>query len=356
VKSNRFFRFADQPLLNHLDRLAARDCSTTAELIECMAEVDSRRLYRAAGYRSMFRYCVGRLHFSEDVAYKRIEAARAVRQHHEILAMIADGRLHLTAVVLLRPYLDKCDASELLAAATHQSKRAIQELIAARFPTADVPTKIRALPVRKAVMAAQPALVPAAPAGVANVGRSETAAMPSEKLDPDPVSIPPVENRPKVTPLAPRRYALQLTMSQRMHDQLRRAQELLSHSIPSSDEAAVLERALDVLVESLEKRKCALTAKPHTAKESRRPRHVPAHVRREVWRRDGGQCTFVSDDGHRCDSRSFLEFDHVVEVARGGRATVEGIRLRCRAHNQLTAELTFGLGFMQQKRGVAATG
>jgi 5-methylcytosine-specific restriction endonuclease McrA len=169
------------------------------------------------------------------------------------------------------------------------------------------------------------------------------------KLDPDPVFAPPIE-RPRVTPLAPRRYALQLTMSQHMHDQLRRAQELLSHSVPSGDAAQVLERALDLLVESLEKRKCAAVVKPRASRESTRARYVPAHVRRAVWQRDGGQCTFVSGDGHRCDSRTFLELDHVLEVARGGRATVDGMRLRCHAHNQYTAELTFGREFMQMKR------
>jgi hypothetical protein len=37
-------------------------------------------------------------------------------------------------------------------------------------------------------------------------------------------------------------------------------------------------------------------------------------------------------------------------VARGGRATVEGIRLLCRAHNQYEAERVFGAGFMDEKR------
>ena len=45
-----------------------------------------------------------------------------------------------------------------------------------------------------------------------------------------------------------------------------------------------------------------------------------------------------------------LEFDHIDPVARGGRATVEGVRLLCRVHNQYAAECTFGTGFMSQKR------
>ena len=46
----------------------------------------------------------------------------------------------------------------------------------------------------------------------------------------------------------------------------------------------------------------------------------------------------------------FLEFDHVDEVARGGVATVDKLRIRCRAHNHYTAEITFGKGFMDHKR------
>src|SRR5207247_4630763 len=83
------------------------------------------------------------------------------------------------------------------------------------------------------------------------------------------------------------------------------------------------------------------------------PRHVPAHVKRAVWERDGGQCTFTSDSGRRCPARTRLEFDHVDEVARGGRASVAGIRLRCRAHNQYGAECTFGAEFMRHKREAA---
>ena len=73
-------------------------------------------------------------------------------------------------------------------------------------------------------------------------------------------------------------------------------------------------------------------------------------MKRAVWERDGGQCTFVSESGHRCESRTRLEFDHVEPVATGGHATVKGLRLRCRAHNQFEAERAFGRDFMNTKR------
>jgi hypothetical protein len=73
-------------------------------------------------------------------------------------------------------------------------------------------------------------------------------------------------------------------------------------------------------------------------------------VKREVARRDGDQCTFVSESGHRCEERGYMEFDHVIPVARGGRSTVENVRLRCHAHNQHAADGVFGKGFMDEKR------
>jgi 5-methylcytosine-specific restriction endonuclease McrA len=74
---------------------------------------------------------------------------------------------------------------------------------------------------------------------------------------------------------------------------------------------------------------------------SGRSRHIPAAVRREVWRRDAGRCAFTGPAG-RCGETGFLEFHHVQPYVDDGPATVENIELRCRAHNQYEAELLFG--------------
>jgi 5-methylcytosine-specific restriction endonuclease McrA len=155
--------------------------------------------------------------------------------------------------------------------------------------------------------------------------------------------------------LAPERYALQVTLAKATHDKLRRAQALLAHAVPSGDIAEVLDRALDALIERVEKRRHATTSKPAAKRGSKNPRHVPAEVRRAVRERDGGQCTFTSASGKRCTETRFLEHDHVHPVARGGQATVENIRLRCRAHNQYEAERMYGKGFMREKRQAAKT-
>ena len=71
---------------------------------------------------------------------------------------------------------------------------------------------------------------------------------------------------------------------------------------------------------------------PHRA---RRSRHIPAPVRREVWRRDGGCCSYVDPhSGRRCGSRFLLELDHIVPFALGGDAQPSNLRLHCSAHHR----------------------
>ena len=64
-------------------------------------------------------------------------------------------------------------------------------------------------------------------------------------------------------------------------------------------------------------------------------------MKRAVWLRDGGQCAFAGNGGHRCEARGFLEFHHLSPYIASGEATVENIALRCRAHNQYEADLFF---------------
>ncbi len=79
-------------------------------------------------------------------------------------------------------------------------------------------------------------------------------------------------------------------------------------------------------------------------------RHLPAGLRRRVAERDGHRCSYVDSRGVRCRETARLEFHHELAHAHGGAADPDNIRLRCRAHNDLAAELDFGRAFMQRKK------
>ena len=79
-------------------------------------------------------------------------------------------------------------------------------------------------------------------------------------------------------------------------------------------------------------------------------RHVPAEIRRAVWRRDAGCCTFEDSSGRRCCERAGLELHHEHAFARGGPTTLENLRLMCRAHNALLAERDFGRAYIERMK------
>jgi hypothetical protein len=182
---------------------------------------------------------------------------------------------------------------------------------------------------------------------------------------------------------------VQFTIGQETHDRMRRVQALLRRQIPDGDPAAIFDRALRLL-EEVEAKKRGFAPKrrgggsaagrnyekrirsgtdrtpDEVAKDvpalggpdSRRPgqgvadnavlprtvhsRYIATAVKRAVWWRDAGQCAFVSDAGHRCTERSFLELHHIQPYAMDGPATVSNISLRCRRHNQYEGEVVFG--------------
>ena len=358
---------SDAVLLRDLAALVAQDRLTTAALLAHMAEVDARRLYVPAGYPSMHAYCVEELRQSEDAAFKRIRAARAARVFPVLFERLAEGRLHLSGICLLAPYLTPENADELLEAAAHRRKSEIEEMLAGRFARQEVAAAVRAI-VPFPHAQADTCDTQLAPGRVVKENTKRDSVSDGE-CAPGHVDESPTETKP-----APHEgFLLQLTVGRSTLDKLRYAQALLSHSIPSGDVAQVLDRALDALITQLEKRKFGAgtgvaptssrgprTPRRHSSSAPRpraddrqvraRSRYIPALVRRAVWERDQGQCTFVSASGHRCGARRFLEFDHVDPVARGGEATVDRMRLRCRAHNQYEAERTFGEEFMSRKR------
>ena len=112
----------DRDLLKRLKSMVVKERRSTTQLLAHLAVLDGRRLYIAQGYSSLFNYCTRGLHFSEQAAYLRIEAARVVRRFPAVLARVADGSIHLTALSLLRPHLTTDNHRGLLDAACHRSR------------------------------------------------------------------------------------------------------------------------------------------------------------------------------------------------------------------------------------------
>jgi hypothetical protein len=344
---------ADTDLLAEAQRLARCERDMTGRLVAHLAEIDRRRLHLAAGHPSLFAYCTEALRLAEHAAYRRIEAARTARRFPLILDMLAEGSLNLATVCLLAPRLtdDNCDG--LLADASGKSKRAVEELLARHFPRPDVPASVRKLPAsvsRPAPVAMAGALPATGGSGLTTESSGGSAASLDATRAPShaAVALPavppsPATRRPAVTPLAPDRYQFTFTGNRETREMLDLAKDMLRHAIPSGDAGEVMNRALAALLEALARQKFAATTRPRSSRcEVQDAGYVPAQVKREVWIRDRGRCTFMGPSGRRCDTRGFLEFHHVIARARGGPGTAANIVLLCAAHNGYEAEREFG--------------
>lgn len=397
-----FCTLNDTELLTEVSHLAARERQATGDLIAALIEVDRRRLYLGEGCSSLYTYCTHILHLSEHAAYGRIQAARASAKFPAILPLLIDGSVTLTAVVLLAPHLTEQNHQALLAAARHKSKRHVEQLVARLCPQPDVPSCIRRLAggdtARLPCLATQCMGQPlAAGDGVppdsepawrllADGGATEgqTAGESSGPWDPGSsaaahTSRSVLSPSAVVSPLSPERYRVQMTIGRETLERLRAVQDLLRHTLPNGDVAAIFDRALVLLHGELMKKKAAAaerprrTAAPRTVEDTAKAgadaprdaedasesseapstrettdenhvatsRHIPAAVRRQVWARDQGRCAFVGSQG-RCQETGFLEFHHLLPYAAGGETTVANIELRCRPHNRYEAERYFG--------------
>jgi hypothetical protein len=281
-------------------------------------------------------YCRDALGLSEGESYNRIEVARAARRFPVILEMLAAGTVNLTAARLLAPHLTPANHREVLDSARGKKKREVEEIVARLSPRPDVSASVRKLPAVRLQM------FPPAEAPVAPVLAAVDPAVPvasETRLRAEPLSAP----RAAVTPLSPDRYKLQLTIGGDTLEKLRLAKDMLSHAIPSGDDAAVLDRALTALLADLARKKFADTPKPLRSRaKDPRARDASAAVKRAVWVRDLGRCAYIGPTGHRCNERRFVEFHHVDPHALGGEAAVDKIELRCRRHNDYEGRLYFG--------------
>ncbi len=306
---------SDDAVVLRVEKVLSKGHRLTAQLVVLLIEIEERRIHLYAACDSLTEYCVRRLGMSEGAAFRRITAARLVRRFPSLLPRLERGEVHLSLLVALRHHLTPENVEELVEATRGKTKYQVAELLAQRAPRPDVPATMRKLPTVQTSNAVSAVV------------------------------------EPGVEPIAESRYRLQLTVSREVRDKIERIRDLMMHSNPTRDLTAVLERAVDALLDKLEKQRLGKTSRPEAAVRplAKTPGRVTRAVRRKVFERDGEQCTFVDTNGHRCSSHKLLELDHIVPRAKGGTDDEDNLRVRCRAHNGLHAEEVFGKSYVRER-------
>ena len=285
---------SDERLLAEIDRFAQAERERFPFFLACLGEADRRRLPEKLGYSSTFDYCVRRLRLGEGEAYRRIHAARAARSRPELLSSLAGGELSLSAVSMIAPHVRRADAPEIIARAEGKSTREIEEMLAPLRPEPEKRDRIRAIAV-------------AAP-GASTI---------SPRVD------------------------FSFRGSPALREAIERAKRLLSHKYPFGDMDDILS---EIVKEYLERHDPQRTLELGGIAPAKGSSSISAPIRRAVWARDGGRCTFVGPDGTRCQSRRMLEIDHRLPRALGGVDAATNLRLLCWPHNDAERRRILGEG------------
>jgi hypothetical protein len=316
--------FSDDALLARLRELASRELGTISDFVACLAEADRRAgAILGEGYPSLFEFCVRDLKLAESTAYHRIKAAKLVRGRPEILSLLADGSINLSTLCLIAPRLAEHPA--LLLQIVGKTKREVEVLVASFGVPREIPDRVRPLP---------PATIPS---GV------QSAPFPPTRPDASPGVTPqPAVIQIPIATVSEPRTEFRFAAGPRFVEAVERLRALLWHKHPGGRlEDLLYEAANDFIARRDPAREPKHSSVRGTPSRLRRSRRIPAAVRREVWKRDSGACSFVGPAGRCGESRS-LKIDHVTPWALGGASDhASNLRLLCRAHNQSEATRVF---------------
>jgi 5-methylcytosine-specific restriction endonuclease McrA len=311
-------RLTDKELLLNLKTLRQREREVLTEILHHLREVERRRLFCDLGYKSLFEYACRELSYSEDEAYRRINAMRLLRELPEIEERIAQGALSLSALSVA--------GSAFKAEAKKNSP-------------VPVSAKLKLL------------------TALAGKTRRESEAVARE-----------------FSGLPPAQFEAKIFIGKSLVEKIERIKGLLAHSHPGLSTAELFEKLCDDFLAAEEKRNLARKRESARERDSSRNREmprtnlreaaresaptrnaapirsakptkngrraIPRELRRAIWRRDAGQCT-------NCGAQHALQIDHIHPLALGGIDAEANLRLLCRNCNQRAAIRIFGSDKMQ---------
>ncbi len=353
-------------LTENLASLLRREHGALTEFLVALADFDRRRAWVELGHTSLFYFLRRELRLSSAAAQYRKVAAELIQEIPGIVEPLRRGDLCLTSIIEAARVVTPENWETLLPRFYGLSRREAMEVVAELQPHPIPPLRTVVTPVRSAQAAridarAQQALAredAGEPRAISETGASPnkislivtspgevriTAPPPSVTL-PMPPMPPPgrLELEPlTVEPLTGDLSRLHVTVSKGFLRKLEEVSDALSHAMPGATEAELLEAGLDMLLAQAAKRR-GVVQKPQKTPRPSNGDHIPAHVRREVWKRDGGRCQWPVSSGGICGSTRHLELDHVHPRSLGGASSTDNLRVLCSSHNDLAARLALG--------------
>jgi hypothetical protein len=290
-------KLSDEELLSKIQNLVENERKLNIEILHHLAEVESRKLYLARGYSSLFEYSVKELSYSESAAYRRISAMRLLKDIPEVEQKIINGAINLSTAAQVQTFLkaekkqnisyDKSKKLDLLSSVEFKSSRVVERQLASLNP------ELRLLE--------------------------------------------------KVRPISENESELRLVIDDELKNKLQELKFFLSHIHPNMNYRGLIAYLADLGLKKFSSRKFI----DNSSSASQRPatptpevnnvvsRFIPVVTRNKIWQRDKGCCSYIDPVTKRkCNSRYQIQIDHIIPFALGGKSLEGNLRLLCAAHNR----------------------
>jgi hypothetical protein len=282
-----------------LKQLSRSERKITHEVLLHIIEVEKREIYRDYSYDRVYEYLTQEMSYDESGAYRRIQAARILKNSPDVSEKLIEGTLKLTQLVKLDTFIK------------HEMKEG-------KLVTQETRDQILNKLEHK-------------------TGK-ETEQILAEEFNYTP------KKRPKETTQKDGSIRVEITFTQEERAIIKTAQDLISHVVYDYD----LAQAFVHLAKSEIKKKQGPSPKAEVSSKAltqsfclaQKPRrkHIPLKTQREVRAKANHTCEHIHPNGTRCTSTYQTQIDHITPVAKGGTNTPANLRLLCAGHNRLVAK------------------
>ncbi|MBX2987544.1 MAG: HNH endonuclease [Bdellovibrionaceae bacterium] len=391
-----------QILLQEIKNLVQQERRITRSILEKINEVDHRRLYATWGYPNLYEWLVKDLGYSHSAAYRRMQAARLLKSVPVVSEKMQSGGVNLSTLAKVQTAIrleerrrggkiSSETKQELVQKIENKSAQETDFLLAEIFPEQKPRQEhMRALPdqeVRLSITLNSEQLGKLQKVRELsshthlNTTWSELIEMLSDqflnKKDPvrmnqreqnkarsssNPIKIQAFQHlvQKNQDPQKPSDHQIsqgsqslpgsQKSQYPRKNQIDQTAQDSESSSnVPARSPSQPLNASLTQRLSDADRKRVRPASFKTSFKTKPRPepKAIPSALRRKIWLRDDGACTYTyPQTGQRCGSRILVEIDHLEPKAFGGRHTADNLRCLCRTHNHLAAEQKLGRNLM----------
>lgn len=324
IELNDLRKLRNQEVHEKMRELAEDEREVQAVFLLHLREVERRGVHLQMGFGSLFDYMVKSLNYSESAAYRRIQAMRLMKSVPEVQEKIKSGELNLTTAAQVQSFFKAEEKRQ-----GHKAPEEKQNLVAS------VQNK-SSREVERHLLSLQP--------------QSEIAGE-------------------KIRQVTEAHVEIKMTITEDLKKKFDRLKSLFSHVHPEMTYQQLFELLADRALKQVDpllkpvhakkpeakksvEKKCDATPAPKVngqtvpfvspstgpAASLSGERRLPESLKRAVWQRDGGKCTFYDPKtGYRCESIHQIQVDHIKPLAFGGGSAIDNLRLLCAQHNRWRA-------------------